>query len=424
MAVVISIMKVYFIVMIVLTLLYAIRHTLFTFSRSYGKQRMYYHDMESSHMPSVSVLIPMHNEEKVLHYVLDSLMKCDYDKDKLEVIPINDHSTDRTGELLDEYSAKHPNIKPLHRDGGLRGKPAGLNDALALSQNDIIIVFDADYRPGVNLLKQLASGFIDPQIGAVMGRVIPYNTNTNMLTRLLNMERTGGYQADQQARYNLRLMPQYGGTTGAFRKDIVVETGGFDVKMLAEDTELTFRLYTKGYKIAYANIAECYEEAPETWKMRSTQIRRWSRGHNAVFFKYLWKVIFSKHLRLREKVDAVMLLGVYMMPVLLLFAQFTCIALFFFGEMNIFAGAWVLLFLGVYNSFGNFAPFFEIATAALMDGSTRDVLMLPLLAFNFYFYMYSTTLGFFDALADVITGRNVTWAKTKRYAKKKAEAKT
>ena len=62
---------------------------------------------------------------------------------------------------------------------------------MKLAKGEIIIVFDADYRPARNMLKQIALGFEDPQVGAVMGRVIPYNTNTNMLTRLINLERSG-----------------------------------------------------------------------------------------------------------------------------------------------------------------------------------------------------------------------------------------
>ncbi len=418
MDVVIVILKSYFVLSIILVLLYSIRHVIFTMNRAYGSQKMYYNDIEATYIPSISVLIPMHNEEKVLHYVLDSLLKCDYDSDKIEIIPINDNSSDGTKDLLEEYASRYPIIKPLHRHGGVRGKPAGLNDAMKVAKNEIAIIFDADYRPGINLLKVLSSAFVDPKIGAVMGRVVPYNTNTNMLTRLLNMERTGGYQADQQARYNMGLIPQYGGTTGAFRRELIMRTGGFNVKILAEDTELTMRLYTKGYKVAYANMAECYEEVPETWKVRSTQIRRWSRGHNTVMFRYMHKVILSKHLSLREKVDGFMLLLVYAMPFILLLAQLCCIALFFYGQMNIFVSTWTILFIGIYNSFGNFAPFYEIATAAMMDGTTKDVFLLPLLSFNFYFYMYAISMGFLDALGDLITGRSVTWNKTVRFMKK------
>lgn len=416
---VVAFMKGYMIFLIVLILIYVIRHFIFALVRMAGRQRLYYNDIHTDKMKSISVLIPMHNEEQVLSYVLDSLLQCDYDRDRLEIIPINDNSTDKTKELLDAYHKKYEFIRPLHRDCPDRGKPVGLNDAMELATGEIIIVFDADYRPAKNMLKQLAIAFEDPEVGAVMGRVIPYNTNKNVLTRLINLERSGGYQVDQQARYNLRTIPQYGGTVGGFRKEVLRSTGGFDPLVLAEDTELTYRLYTSGWKVIYANSAECYEEAPETWEVRAKQIRRWSRGHNQVLFRYLFKTIFSKYMTLREKIDGVMLLFVYSVPIFMLLGQVVSVILFFIGEMNLMNGWWVLLFLAAYCSFGNFAPFFEIGTALFLDGIVGEIILLPLLLFNFYFYMWNISLGFLDALADIVTKRKVVWAKTVRFAEKK-----
>ena len=209
---VIKIMQGYIIFVIIVMLLYTVRHFFFTIVRLLGRQRLYYNDIVTSRMKHISVLIPMHNEEKVLDTVLTALLECDYDADRLEIIPINDNSTDKTREMLDEYHRKYEFIRPLHRNCVDRGKPVGLNDAMRMARGEIIIVFDADYRPARSMLKQIALAFEDPQVGAVMGRVIPYNTNKNMLTRLINLERSGGYQVDQQARYNLRAIPQYGGT--------------------------------------------------------------------------------------------------------------------------------------------------------------------------------------------------------------------
>ena len=415
MVMVINILRAYMIFTIIVLLIYMTRHFIFTNNRLLGRQRLYYNDIYSSRMKSISVLIPMHNEEQVLENVLESLLKCDYDRDRLEIIPINDNSTDKTRELLDEYHRKFEFIRPIHRDSQDRGKPAGLNEAMKIARGEIIVVFDADYQPAKDMLKQLAIAFEDPEIGAVMGRVIPYNTNKNLLTRLINLERSGGYQVDQQARYNLKLIPQYGGTVGGFRKDILLETGGFDPLVLAEDTELTYRLYTSGWKVIYANSAECYEEAPETWEVRGKQIRRWSRGHNQVLFKYLFKTITTKRMNFREKLDGVLLLFVYAVPFVLGLAQFVSLILFFLGEMDIFSGFWVILFIGVYSSFGNFAPFFEIGSALMIDGVKGEAFLLPLLMFNFYFYMWNISLGFFDAVADVITRRKVKWVKTERF---------
>ena len=419
MEMVVAILKGYMIFQIILIIIYVIRHFLFGVNRMAGRQRLYYNDIYSSKMKSITILIPMHNEEQVLSYVLDSLLECDYDRDRLEIIPINDNSTDRTKELLDEYHKKYEFIRPLHRDCPDRGKPVGLNDAMEIATGEIIIVFDADYRPAKDMLKQLAIAFEDPEVGAVMGRVIPYNANKNILTRLINLERSGGYQVDQQARYNLRTIPQYGGTVGGFRKDILLSTGGFNPLVLAEDTELTYRLYTSGWKVIYANSAECYEEAPETWSVRSKQIRRWARGHNQVLFRYFFKTLLTPHMNFREKLDGILLLFVYAVPFFMLLGQIASLILFFLGEMNLFSGWWVLLFLGAYCSFGNFAPFFEIGTALFLDGILGEVFLLPLLLFNFYFYMWNISLGFLDAIADIVTKRKVKWAKTARFAEKK-----
>lgn len=413
----VAILKGYLVFTIVLVILYVIRHLLFSYSRILGDQKMYYNDIYASKMPKVSVLIPMHNEEQVLHYALDALLECDYNWDDLEIIPINDNSTDRTKELLDEYAAKYDIIKPIHRNSVERGKPAGLNDAMAVATGEIIIVFDADYRPANDMLKQLAVAFFDPAVGAVMGRVIPYNANKNVLTRLLNLERSGGYQVDQQARYNLGLISQYGGTVGGFRKDLILELGGFNPAVLAEDTELTYRLYTRGWKVIYANSAECYEEAPETWEVRGRQIRRWSRGHNNVMFRYFFPVLFNKYMNKREKLDGILLLLVYAVPLMLGVGQLAAIALFFLRQTDLMTGWWMLLFIGVYCSFGNFAPFYQIGSAVMIDGMKDEIYLLPLIMFNFYFYMWHMSLGFFDAVVDLITGRSVTWAKTSRFAK-------
>lgn len=295
MAVVVGILKAYFVFSITVMLIYVVRHFVFSYNRLFGRQKISYRDLIDSELPSVSILIPMHNEELVLESVLDALLKCDYDKDKLEIIPINDNSADRTAEMLDEYNGKYPFIRPLHRsEDVMRGKPAALNDALQIARGEIVIVFDADYQPSRNLIKKIALCFSDPEVGAAMGRVVPINASTNLLTNLLNLERTGGYQVDQQARYNLNLIPQYGGTVGGFRKHLLLESGGFDVHILAEDTELTYRLYLRGWKVVYDNSAECYEESPDTWKARGRQIQRWSRGHNVVLFNYFIRTLFCK----------------------------------------------------------------------------------------------------------------------------------
>jgi cellulose synthase/poly-beta-1,6-N-acetylglucosamine synthase-like glycosyltransferase len=197
--------------------------------------------------------------------------------------------------------------------------------------------------------------------------------------------------------------------------------GSFDTKILAEDTELTFRLLMRGWKVIYANRAECYEEAPETWNVRARQIRRWSRGHNQVMFRYLWPLIVSSQLSKKEKIDGLLLLFVYAIPLILLLALCDSLALFFLGEMQIVAGVFAIIFVGAYNTFGNFAPFYQIGIAALLDGATKRVLLLPMLIFNYFFNTWFITIGFFESIVDMVTGRKVKWMKTKRFRKQEGE---
>ncbi|MDR3348382.1 MAG: glycosyltransferase [Acidaminococcales bacterium] len=415
----IVLMKCYMLFTVAVLAIYTARHFVFTINRLFGKQRIYYHDIIDSDLRTVTVLIPMHNEEAVCRDVLERMLLVDYDFAKFEVIPINDFSEDKTKEILEEYAAQYPDIiKPLHRYEGERGKPAALNEALQVARGDIIIIFDADYLPPRGIIKNIAVCFNDPEVGAVMGRVIPVNTRVNLLTQLLDLERSGGYQVDQQARWNMRLVPQYGGTVGGFLRQVVIDLGSFNVKMLAEDTELTFRLTLNGWKVAYANRAECYEEAPESWAVRARQIRRWSRGHNDVMFKYLLPILRSDYIRSREKIDALLLAGVYVVPFILLSCMAVSMVLFFLGEMEIFAGVFFLVFIGVYNTFGNFAPFYQVGTGCLLDGMKQRTLLIPFLLFNFYFYMWYTSRGFADALLDRITLRRTTWQKTARFRAK------
>jgi cellulose synthase/poly-beta-1,6-N-acetylglucosamine synthase-like glycosyltransferase len=139
------ILKSYLIFVMAIMILYAVRHFIFTLNRFIGKQRIYYQDIVDSELPSISVLIPMHNEERVAASILDLLIETDFPKSRLEIIPINDHSTDKTMEILDGYASRYPYIKPVHRHEGRRGKPAALNDALKLAGGEVVVVFDADY---------------------------------------------------------------------------------------------------------------------------------------------------------------------------------------------------------------------------------------------------------------------------------------
>jgi cellulose synthase/poly-beta-1,6-N-acetylglucosamine synthase-like glycosyltransferase len=401
---------------IAVMLIYAVRHWIFTISRVMWRQRPSYQDLYTNELPGVTVIVPMHDEGSVARKSLEALVRCDYPQELLEIIPVDDQSDDETTVILHEYSRRYSFIRPVYLLRGPRGKPQGLNTALELAHHEIVFVFDADYTPGRGLLRELAMAFSDPQVGAVMGRVVPRNTGDNLLTRLLTLERSGGYQVDQQARYNLDLLPQYGGTVGGFRRSVITELGGFDPETLAEDTDLTVRLYVAGWKVVYANHAECYEEVPQSWDVRFKQLRRWSRGHNKAFFKNAATLLASPRLTAVQKVDALLLLGVYAIPPVLFSGIAANALLFMMGAVPIWSTMFLSFFAVCYGSFGNFGPIYEVGAAELLDGACERIYLLPYLFYLFLFNAWAVTAGLLDFIGDTLRRAAPTWEKTARNA--------
>jgi cellulose synthase/poly-beta-1,6-N-acetylglucosamine synthase-like glycosyltransferase len=239
-----------------------------------------------------------------------------------------------------------------------------------------------------------------------MGRVVPRNGAANLLTRLLSFERSGGYQVDQQARYNLDLFPQYGGTVCGFRRSVVLGMGGFNPLTVGEDTDLTVRLFIDGWRVLYANHAECYADVPETWAARFRQLRRWARGHSHALFAHLVPLLRSRKVAWRQKIDGMLLLFADAVPPLLLSGIVAGAILVSLGAIPLLAAIAFAFLLVIYNAFGNFAPVFEIAAAELLDGADRRMLLLPYLFSLFLFNSWSVTRGVLDALGDCLTARD------------------
>ncbi|HEU5219507.1 MAG TPA: glycosyltransferase family 2 protein [Gemmatimonadales bacterium] len=395
--------------------IYTIRHYVFTLNRLFGRHRQPYVDIGTAAWPRVAVFVPCHNEERVLAHMLDALLACDYPEPQLIIIPLNDRSTDTTPQIVDGYAERFPGrVRPYHRASGKPGKAAALKEATAASDAEIHLVFDADYLPGRGIIKQLVGPFFDPEVGAVMGRVVPMNVGRSLLTRLLDLERTGGYQVDQQARMNLGLIPQYGGTVGGVRRAALADVGGWRDDTLAEDTDMTFRLVLAGWEVVYQNRSECYEEVPETWSSRIRQIKRWARGHNQSLARYWWPLLKRPaHIRRRTVVDGLLLLGVFAVGPLLLIGWGLAVLLYYMG-VQISAGIVAILAVAMYSTLGNFAAFFEVAAGARLDGSRRRIRLLPFLIVGFLVSLVSVSWATVAQLA-TFWRREDHWEKTERH---------
>jgi cellulose synthase/poly-beta-1,6-N-acetylglucosamine synthase-like glycosyltransferase len=368
--------------------------------------------------PSVCILVAAHNEELVISGCLEHLVKLDYPKDRFRIIVVNDRSTDRTAEILDRHSARSGGlIEPIHRPAdAVPGKPAALADAFARVSSDVVVFFDADYLPEPPLLKKLVAPFIDPEVGATMGRVVPYNTQTNLLTRLLDLERRAGYTVDQAVRAHWNLLPQFGGTVGGVRMAALKDVGGWRSDTLAEDTDLTYRLFAAGYVVEYVDDATCFEESPADWTVRFKQVRRWACGHNQCLFRYFKTTLTTPNQPILRRLDAALVLLFFLFPTLSLTGLVAAMiypTIYAFPPFN-FA---VISAFSFVVAFGNFSPYFQIVSAVVRDRQPGAIVMMPLMFLSSAISMLAAIQGFFLALRGELFDRHLQWDKTVRFRK-------
>ena len=413
----IEVLEGFFLFLTALMTVYLVRHYIFTLTvlRRAKHPKPNGASANAEYEPAVSILIPARNEEQVIGRLLQRTSELTYPKDKMQVIVVNDASSDGTGQIADEYTRRYPFIQTIHRDekDGGKSKTSAMNAGFKQAHGEITLCFDADYYPQQDIIKKLVKPFLDPNVGAVQGRVVVLNEPQNTITRLVALERIGGYRIDQEARNCLGLIAQFGGTVGGFRRSLLENLGGWDENILAEDTDLTFRVYLAGYKVAYVGDAECYEEAVDNLRAYWAQRYRWARGHMQCCFKHSFQVLKSTKLKPKEKIDGLLLLNVYFMPLIVLASIIVGVPLIFLDSSR-FAGAlWFLVPISIYSFVGNFAPFFEVGVGAHLDGRQRIQWLIPLLIFTFVYNIPICLKAFLDLLSAKILRRNQNrWVKT------------
>jgi len=223
-------------------------------------------------LPKVSILVPAYNEEKTIASTLKSLLNLDYPKDKLEIIAINDGSTDKTLEIMKKF--RKYGIKIIDKPNG--GKASALNAGLKKAKGEIIVCMDADSIVKRDALKKTIGYFNDPKVGAVASSLKVYKPKT-FWQKIQSVE----YIYNIFLRKVLALMDSVfvvPGPFGLYRKEALERVGGWDEKNITEDMELTFRLQKAGYKIETCLNSIVYTKTPETFKRLIRQRVRWYRG--------------------------------------------------------------------------------------------------------------------------------------------------
>jgi cellulose synthase/poly-beta-1,6-N-acetylglucosamine synthase-like glycosyltransferase len=243
--------------------------------------------------PSCSILIPAHNEEKVIGRTLEAMLNLHYPEDKLHILVINDGSTDTTKEIIERFAAIDHRVELLDvpRGKGGKGKSRALNLGIQSIRSEVIAVYDADNTPEPDALRYLvAQLLLHKELGAVLGKFRTVNKNQNLLTRFINIETLSFQSMLQAGRWQMHNIATLPGTNYVMWRWLIERMNGWDEQALTEDSELSIRIYQEGYKIKFVPYAITYEQEPQKWGVWVKQRMRWVRGNNYVigkFFKHI-----------------------------------------------------------------------------------------------------------------------------------------
>ena len=229
----------------------------------------------------VSIIVPAFNEELVIANTIRSLLASDYAN--YEIIVVDDGSSDNTSKVVaDEFGAEE-RVKLFTVPNG--GKATALNAGLRYARGEVIVALDADTVFAPQTVAALAHRFYAKEFGAIAGNAKVGN-RVNLVTRWQALEYITSQNMDRRAFASLNCITVVPGAVGAWRKDLLLEAGGFPADTLAEDQDLTLQIRRLGYKIGYEEGAIAWTEAPHNLRSLAKQRFRWSYGTLQCMWKH------------------------------------------------------------------------------------------------------------------------------------------
>jgi cellulose synthase/poly-beta-1,6-N-acetylglucosamine synthase-like glycosyltransferase/peptidoglycan/xylan/chitin deacetylase (PgdA/CDA1 family) len=235
------------------------------------------------HPEKVSVLVPAWNESKVIRRTVESILRYDY-AFEIEIVIIDDGSTDDTWEILKQLDAEYPEVRIFNKENG--GKAKALNYGLFIGvTTDYTLIIDADtIVQDAETIPRLARWFADPVCGVVAGRTKAGYRGQGLFQRMLSEFQSTEYdlgiatlRTAQDWMNGIVIVP---GSCSMFRTALLREIGGFKSHLIAEDAAAGMELRRRfpGMRIRQDITAVALTEVPLTVKGLCSQWRRWQFG--------------------------------------------------------------------------------------------------------------------------------------------------
>ena len=247
-------------------------------------------DPKVKEFPRVSIVIPAFNEEKTIAKAIESCLNLNYPKDKLEVIVVNDGSTDRTREICETY-AKKGLIKLINKKN--EGKAKALNLGIKHASGEIIGCLDADSYYQEDALLKMIGYFKDKEVAAVTP-ALKTEEPKNWLEKIQHLEYLFSIYLRKLFSF-LNCIYVIPGPGSLYRRDVLELVGGFDPENLVEDTDIALKIQKHGFRVENSVNAVVHTHIPRTFRGLLKQRLRWYGGYlENVLGKHRDMIFFTK----------------------------------------------------------------------------------------------------------------------------------
>src|ERR1051326_3229610 len=240
--------------------------------------------------PSVAIQLPVFNEPNVIARLIDAATAIDYDGPL--TIQVLDDSTDETTQLIDQHPMRDriQHIRRTSRDGF---KAGALAHGMTVSDAELFAVFDADFVPPRDFLHRTVPHFANESVGMVQARWTHLNRDESLLTRVQAIFLDAHFAIESAARHLSGRFFNFNGTAGVWRRDAIVDAGGWSAATLTEDLDLSYRAQLAGWEFVFLPDVEVPAELPSALSGFQEQQHRWAKGSIQTARKLLPRIIRS-----------------------------------------------------------------------------------------------------------------------------------
>ena len=257
-------------------------------------------------LPVVTIQLPIYNEMYVADRLIDAVCRIEYPSELLE-IQVLDDSTDETTSVAEQAvrrnAAKGVDIVYLHRSDRTGYKAGALEAGMKVAKGEFIAIFDADFIPTDDFLTKTVPFFVDPKVAMVQARWGHINQDYSLLTKIQSILLDAHFVLEHGGRNRAGLFFNFNGTAGIWRRDAIIDAGGWQHDTLTEDLDLSYRAQLRGWNFMFLPNLISPAELPVEMNSFKSQQHRWAKGSIQTCRKLLPQILRS-NISVREKAEA------------------------------------------------------------------------------------------------------------------------